>query len=239
MEVDPNFLSIVNTEYPNESIAAIINGVFTPFTNVAANPELNVEFSSADQATLVDAGDDLELVIHSHTNGVLFPSKQDMVSQVTLGCKHQIVVMEDSVTVADSFSWGGDEVPHLYERPFRHGVTDCYAAVRDWNRLNLNKTLPEIPREWAWWTGSNPYPLIEVEKLAKGFVTVSGDPEEGDVGLFTIGSTVVNHTGVYAGSGLMYHHPGSRQGYEPNAIPKLEPVHRYIPYLLHWVRYGR
>lgn len=96
------------------------------------------------------------------------------------------------------------EVRPLLERPFVHGIWDCYAIVRDWYQLERGITLPNFKRTDGWWNrGENLYMKHYAEA---GFVPATGEIQIGDVIIMQIRADEPNHGGVYIGDGTMMHH---------------------------------
>ena len=125
-------------------------------------------------------------------------------------------------------------MPELVGRAFQHGVTDCYALIRDYYRSVKGVTLPVFPRSWLWWKEGGDLYRDGFEKA--GFYRVD-DPEPGDVFLAQIGSPVPNHGGVYLGNNQILHHISSRNGYDPARISRRDTLLRWKKYITHWVRY--
>jgi cell wall-associated NlpC family hydrolase len=135
--------------------------------------------------------------------------------------------------------WGDQlEIPALERRFFHHGITDCYAAIRDWWRVNRGTLLPQFNRGWEWWLQNK---NLYIEGFPKaGFRRMNedeiADAKAGDVILFNVRSKVPNHGGVYLGNGLMYHHATQRQPYEPTKLATTEPVARWMNFQPIWLR---
>jgi cell wall-associated NlpC family hydrolase len=130
--------------------------------------------------------------------------------------------------------WFGDQVPMqpLKERTFRHGVTDCYALVRDWFKVYRKVALPDLARDWEWWDTEENVLLEHFHEF--GFIEIErselkwGDCVMGKVGV--IGSNVTNHCGVYLGEDQILHHLPNR----PSRIDMLGPWSKIIT---HYCRY--
>ena len=119
---------------------------------------------------------------------------------VTLGSSKDI----SEVFIPDRFF----ENSKLVNRPFLHGMFDCYTLIRDYYRRNFNVILPtNLQRNWEWWTeGSNLY----VDNAKKyGFEEVQ-DIKIYDVLIMNINSQVPNHGAIYLGDNKILHHIGGR-----------------------------
>lgn len=197
--------------FPKESCGLIVKDRYIPCSNSSDEPPDRFKISMEEFVRVSKEHGPVLAVVHSHVNGPDYPSKLDMESQMAMNVPWGIIVVKPGY-VAEPF-WFGDgvPVPPLLERPFRWGVTDCYALVRDWYRLSFDMHLPNFPREDEWWlNGGN---MFEDCYEEAGFVRLDGKrlPEKpGDVVVGKIYSKVPNHCGVYEGDGLMLHHLGNR-----------------------------
>lgn len=119
---------------------------------------------------------------------------------VTLGSSKDI----SEVFIPDRFF----ENHKLINRPFLHGMFDCYTLIRDYYRRNFNILLPtNIQRNWEWWTdGSN---LYVDNARSYGFEEVT-DIKKHDVLVMNISSQVPNHGAIYIGDNKILHHIGGR-----------------------------
>lgn len=97
---------------------------------------------------------------------------------------------------------------HPYvNRPFLHGIFDCYTLVRDFYRREWGLWLPaNIQRTYGWWEqGDNLY----VDGAPKyGFVQAA-DVKRHDLIVMKLGP-VPNHGAIYLGDGKILHHIGGR-----------------------------
>jgi cell wall-associated NlpC family hydrolase len=92
-------------------------------------------------------------------------------------------------------------------RPFWHGVFDCYTLLRDVFRREWGMWLPmNVHRPFGWWeTGDNHY----VDKAAEfGFYRASAI-KRFDVLIMRM-SSVPNHGALALGNGMILHHLGGR-----------------------------
>lgn len=212
--------------YPRESCGIVVAGEYLAMENVAENPEQDFRIS---EEALLPHLDAMECVIHSHPGGPGYPSKADMEGQVASAVPWGIIVVNEDQVVPPFFFGDGLPVPELIGREFQHGVTDCYAIIRDWYKLERGVTLREFPRDAAWWdAGENLY--LEGFRLA-GFREIDQDDvQPGDVFLARIRSDVPNHGGVYVGDSLILHHL-------PNRLSRREPFGLWQRAVTHWLRY--
>ncbi len=223
--------------FPNEAVGFLLtDGTYQPQVNVCSEPALGATVRPKVLASALSKGT-LRAFYHSHPNGPDCPSKQDMLSQREMEIPWIICSGNDVASLAP-FAFGDqltDPSP-LVGRPFRHGVTDCYAAIRAWGQAERGVLLPDFPRQWEWWLDgeSDMYRTYFAEA---GFHPVDkGDVLPGDCWLAQIRSEVPNHAGVYLGEGLTFHHVSSSLASDSSKLSKREPIGRWQPYITHWLR---
>ncbi|MCA0246357.1 MAG: C40 family peptidase [Proteobacteria bacterium] len=182
---------------------------YVPCENVAEDRSTAFEIDAGFMAQARASGE-LRAIVHSHPHGLDGPSKTDMAQAAEDDVPWGIVVL-DPVHRPKLFFWG-DMLPVApYEqRPFRHGIADCYALVRDWYRQERGLVLPLTPRDPDWW---NKGQRVIEDNLHRFDFDAFGDSEPlqpGDVLLFQVGAPTINHTGIYVGNGLVLHHLTNR-----------------------------
>ena len=163
---------------------------FKQCTNLSINP---TELFEIDNSVLINYN--VIAIVHSHTNGRNYLSKYDMQNQQLLNLDWVLVCNDNVITYRP--------IPPLLGRQFEFNKQDCYNLFRDCYMLAGSDHLPEFqyPNDW-YEQGMNLY----VDRLPEyGFEKVDV-PEIGDVILFTIGSEIPNHAGVYIGNQLFIHH---------------------------------
>lgn len=213
--------------FPNEACGLVVDGAYLPCANAAGNPM--VDFRIAD--AVYDAHRErVQAVVHSHTNGVPHPTRADMAGQLATDVPWVLVVCDGEV-VSEPIIWGsGTPTPDLVGRSFRHGVTDCYALIRDYFAKTHAVSLPEFPRDDAWWTsGANLY----VENFAAaGFTEMPREAmRDSDVLLMTVRSPVPNHAGIVVrGGALILHHLQNR-------LSRREPLGPWLRNVTHVLRH--
>ena len=120
---------------------------------------------------------------------------------------------------------------HVWTRPFRFGVTDCYGLCRDVLRL-VDVHLSDYPREWGYWRKGRDVPYYERHCEREGMHRIAEnadgvDLQPGDMLLFRLHSQVANHAGVYLGEGRMIHHLGAGAPYDPTRPVRVDSVGRW------------
>lgn len=206
-------------EFPHESCGFVTAAGYVPVENVSSDPQNHFEVDPADFL----ANKDALAFVHSHPVADAFeanryqpgfypfcPSGDDMRSQIDTGMTFGIVVT-DGVRADEPFYWGDfllDEP--LYDRPFRHGVEDCYTICRKWYWQEKGIKLPDFPRHPYWWNAGED--LLLMNAPGAGFKRIGSNEEllPGDIGLVQLGaSAIVNHSFVNLGDGTICHHlPG-------------------------------
>jgi len=207
--------------YPEECCGIVSQGEYLREDNAADDPTTGFIIEPARYLRVLRARG-VQALVHSHPDplepeseddpdgqqcALEGPSAWDMRSQETTAVPWGVVLV-DQGHAEDLFWWGDqlDPIP-LLNRPFRHGVADCYALVRDWYRQERRTGLPLFPRDDRYWLkGQN---LLEDNFETAGFRSIGKpDPKElrvGDVLLAKVRSRVMNHCGVYVGGDSIMH----------------------------------
>ncbi|MNQ69551.1 hypothetical protein D3C85_841590 [compost metagenome] len=220
--------------YPEEAAWLITTSGCRRVINIAEDPENFFDVSVRDVQRAMAEG--LLAVVHSHTNGKHYPSQADMQQQIATAVPWGIVLC-DGVVSSRVRWWGGrtaDQLEPLDGRTFCHGTSDCYAAVRDHYLISLGIALPEFPREWMWWKGSDD--LLRQGFGEAGFSVVT-TPRPHDVWLASFHSDKINHCGVLLENGLTYHQPGGGEPIDASKKASRQPMFRYLSHVALWVRH--
>lgn len=236
--------------YPEESCGLIVKGSYIRCENIALDPKNHIDDPNCgcrlcafeiDPKVYVEHADHIDVVVHSHPNGPFYPSKADMEGQLATGKPWAIIPLDEDRVAEKPVIWGG-EIPPILGREFMHGVTDCYAIIKDCYALGKDKLaeqgildwphdpieLPEFPRQDAWWEGEDD--LYDQNFGKAGFVEVKDAPQPGDVFLMKIRSSKNNHAGLLIGDGLIVHHLPSR-------MSRREPAGLWGRQAAKWLRY--
>jgi len=236
--------------YPEESCGLIVAGKYVRCENVALDPTNHIDDPNCgcrkcafeiDAKVYVKHADEIDVVVHSHPDGPFFPSKADMEGQQLTGKPWAIIPLDGERVANAPVMWGG-EIPPLLGREFMHGVTDCYAIIKDAYALGKDKLaeqgipdwpfdpiiLPEFPRSDAWWESGDD---LYADNFAKaGFVETREPPQPGDVFLMKIRSSKENHGGLLVGNDIIVHHLPSR-------MSRREPAGLWGRQATRWLRY--
>ena len=235
--------------HPQEACGAVFDTgdsrIYRPVPDVADRSRADFHVEASVLHRLEDRHGTLSAVVVSHpweedgeVEPLLFtPSAAQMRAQMSLQVPFGVVVCSRSETFAPF--WFGDQSPAWppFERPFRHGVTDCYSLGRDWYRRHRNILLPDFPRDWDWWIAGRDLYRAGFERA--GFREI--DPAEarsGDALLYRIRSEVPNHSAVMLEDGRMLHHPAHWKPYDVEALACCDFAKRWERFLMHCLRYG-
>jgi len=219
--------------YPEEAVWLITSGGCRRVTNIADDPTATFAVAKNDLAAAHGRG--LLAVVHSHPDYPACPSEADMRGQLASGVPWGIVAT-DGINTTPVRWWGHGELEPLVGRGFVHGVTDCYALIRDYYAAELALEIPEYPRGWDWWhRGAD---LYRDNFGQAGFRRIeAAEARPGDVWLAQLRSGVPNHGGILLEGGLALHHPSAREPVDPARLSRREPVGRWLPYITHWLRH--
>lgn len=200
-------------EYPNEGCGLVLkDGSFVPCENVAEDK--SKDFAIKDEV-YEQFEDELAAVVHSHVHNGVYrqylldprtPSGADIRGHIGTGVPWGITHCDGENI--EHFIWLGEShlIP-LLERDFIHGFTDCYAACRDWYRVERNLIIPEFPRDMDWWTDDSKNLYMDGFDRAGFYVIDEADAKPGDAILFRIASRQPNHAGVIVDDGHnIFHH---------------------------------
>lgn len=215
-------------EYPRESCGFIVGARYVPCENVHEEPEKSFRIQHMEYLSHLASGE-LRAVVHSHPAGPAHPTVEDQVAQQAMAVPWGIINVTKGQAFEDPFFFGDEApIPPLIGRPFRHAVTDCYALVRDWFRLEYGITLKQYVRRDNWWDlGDN---LLEGFFREAGFVEIEKIERIGDCVIGKVLSPVSNHCGVYVGDGLVLHHLSGR-------LSRAEPLGPWMKFVRHALRY--
>ena len=220
-------------QYPNEACAYVMQGKLLPVANISPDPQNEFELGVSD-ALLMSSADGF---IHSHPDGKLRPSAADMQTQMQWDKPFGIVTC--TVDSCSTSLWWGDHILgiQLEERPFVHGIFDCYSLVRAEKYQRDGILLGDYPRNYEWWE-RNPdgtiENLYEVNFERYGYTVVNSTEalELGDVVFMKINSEVVSHAAIYQGNGLILHHLRDR-------FSRVEHLSSWKKFIEKTVRYTR
>jgi len=216
--------------YPEESIGVIAQGKYVALKNVAEDPK-HFAIPEPEKYRNMLADGIIDAVVHSHPDAPFCPSGADMQSQINTDVPFGVLGVYGGACSRVAL-WGDTLVrPDMYDRPFQHGITDCYEAIRDWYFVEKNILMKQFVRDWEWWIGSENQRLYIEGFGEAGFEVVpTSEGQPGDVILFRIRSQTHNHASVYLGNNLMYHHSTHFEPYAPKHLAKKEPIARWMNY---------
>ncbi|SAL03063.1 NLP/P60 protein [Caballeronia calidae] len=203
--VVPYVIIHANAEAPRECCGAVIlkddDLVYVACRNLAVEHEHFI-IAGYDYARAADSGR-VMAIAHSHPYIAPEPSLADRIGIERTGLPWLIVnvpVGSYSITRPSGF-----KAP-LIERPFVHGVHDCYAIVRDYYALQ-GIELRDYPRAFGWWEDPLGPDLYRDNFEKEGFVEVPREKlRQHDLILMNIRARRDNHMAVYLGHGVILHH---------------------------------
>jgi proteasome lid subunit RPN8/RPN11 len=238
--------------YPSESCGLIVGDAYIACENKASDPAKHVadEKCACQLCAFVISSDvivkhhgKIQVVVHSHPNGPLFPSTMDAKQQIASGLVWAMIPLDED-RMGEPVIWGGaTPIAPIIGREFVHYTADCYTLIRDCFRLGAEALvehnvmdwpyqatpLPEFPRDDAWWDKSDDFYQTEPTKI--GFREIAREEAlPGDVFLLSIRAEKLNHGGLLIGDGLILHHL-------PNRLSRREPANLWVRQAKRWLRW--
>jgi len=215
--------------YPNEVCGVVvINGKtehYVQCINLSKDPTEEFYMCPDSYIEAEELGEVVGIV-HSHPDGTTVPSSYD-IAVMSRNREVQLIVDPESNAIPwHIVSWPeGDYrqimptvTESLLNRPFVHGVWDCWSTCEAYYKKYHGLEFPTYVRKDRWWEEKETTSFYEEFYEAAGFYQVD-TPQPADLIIMQIGRTYhPNHAGVYlgevsefegrhlVGSTLMLHH---------------------------------
>ena len=192
-------------QFPHEScgLVVVIKGRkrYWPCQNLTKATEQF--YLNPDDYAKADTAGEITAVVHSHPFTKPVPSQADLVSLEATELPWYIVSTQTGEW-SDAIYPSGYVAP-LIGRRWHWNVTDCWSLVRDWYHQEGLKVRdfnrPPTPEHFE------ADPLFERSFELAGFKKVPREEMQyGDGILMALGSSKLNHVGVYIGDQLVLHH---------------------------------
>jgi len=228
--------------YPEEACGFIISNEFIPVKNTADDPLNDFKISSTEYIK-ANRTEHLQAVMHSHINrpenntskyfkyiDPRTPSMMDMQGQQDTDIDWGIVAT-DGENVTDVLWFGTEKRVELLGRQFIYNVYDCFTLVQDYLKIHYDINVKNYPRPVDWENYDKK--MYERHQQAEGFerLDITETPARpGDIIMFRIGTSTVNHAGIYTGSGKMIHHLANRLSQE-------DSVSKWNKQIAYWLRH--
>ena len=186
-------------EYPKESCGLLLavgrKQQYFPCLNIASEPNEEFRLDPEDYAAAEDLGEVIGIV-HSHPDATSRPSPRDLAMCEATGLPWHILSWPE----ADLRSITPTGSTPLLNRPFVHGVWDCWQVCADWYKGACGLEFEAFKRDDGWWEQADGPSLYEEAYETAGFVRVD-QPHRGDMIVMTVGRTAhPNHAGIYLGT---------------------------------------
>lgn len=252
-----DFIDHAEEVFPEEMLGVVVDDEYVRLKNVDPEPEKFFQMSPADELKYgfadPEQGKKPQMIVHSHPDSPFEPSFADMKAQKAAEVPFGLI--QHSAEHSWRYLEWGDHIldEPLIERPFIHGVMDCYEAIRAWYWQEKKIYLPGAPRRNFWWE-----PVFEDDDWENGEVieepldlyaqcfedwgfvqlTSEDDKQPGDVFFYCLNlrnrvqspRSVENHGGVYLGGGEIYHHL-------PGRLSEVTAAEGWARKATRWVRY--
>lgn len=193
-------------EYPRECCGLIIavgrKEEYVACRNISESPGEQFRLAAEDWALAEDRGRVLA-VVHSHPDDDARFTEPDRIACEASGVPWVVVSVRDRVALDIAAMSPTGWIAPLLERPFFHGILDCYTLIRDWYAREVGITLLDFDRSDDWWHKGQDLYMEGFEKAS--FLRIApGEPlQYGDVVLMNVRATVANHAGVYLGDRVL------------------------------------
>lgn len=196
--------------YPKEICGVVVitakGEKYVPCVNIAESAEEEFHMCPDSYIKAEELGDVVGIV-HSHPDGTTRPSSHD-IAVMSRNREVELIVDPDSSPIPwHIVSWPeGDYrqvIPEvtvdLLDRPFVHGVWDCWSTCEAYYKKYHGITFKSYPRKDRWWEDKDSKSFYEELYEEFGFYEVN-DLKPGDMVIMQIGRTYhPNHAGIYLG----------------------------------------
>ena len=174
--------------------------------NISSNPTEQFTLDPLVWAQTENKGE-ITGIFHSHPHCSPKPSKADIISANRLKVTWYIVNPESE----EWETYRPIQKTDLLGREWVWAVSDCYTLVRDWYK-EQGIILFDLPRPDENTFDQIAFFDVHWRKEGRGFRELKFDEKlkEGDVLLFSLGSSILNHVGVYLNQGKILHHIQTR-----------------------------
>lgn len=226
------------SKFPHEACAYIVGDEIVGVENMSPEPLDTFKVSPYDRLFLESQGR-IRGFLHTHRTkdgdeNRHWPSSHDMRSWLADDIRWGISVC-DGENVSRPVWMDEDHVAPLNGRVFIHGIHDCYAAVRDWFKVNRGVVLKNYPRHMEWWLQGEDLYMQQFKDA--GFIEISEkEAGPGDCMMMSIHARgVVSHAAVITSNHTMYHHTYSRTG---EGLSGEVEIGRWSKHAIKFVRYA-
>lgn len=183
-------------QYPSECCGLLVRvgraHRYIPCENIATDPLEEFRISPEAYAQAEDLGKVIG-VVHSHPDATSRPSAADEAMCSASGIPWWILSWPEG----DLRELRPVAAVPLLDRPFVHGVQDCWQVCADWYRREWGLDFPRYEREDGWWELAEGPSHYEQNFEAAGFYPVEV-PQRGDLIVMAVGRTAhPNHAGVF------------------------------------------
>lgn len=199
-------------EYPKESCGLIVakgnQVVYKPCRNLS---DIKDQFI-LDPIDYASVDGEIRAIVHSHADIDSTPSEADK-NACNQSNLPWIIVSYPNKTVTRLLP---EKYQSLIGREWDYPNWDCYQLAKDYY-YEKGIDLPDFERGDFEWFKSGDNKILANLDLARFEQVKLSDIKEGDLLLFSMGSRVINHIGIYYGSGVVLHHPS-------NQLSRREPL---------------
>lgn len=191
---------------------------------------------------------DIKILIHSHVEQEIHPSKCDLIAQDTLKKPFGIVGIRKEnnyfkVTQPLIFGEKINSLDELMSKHYVWGASDCFSFVQDYYRIQYDIEFGLMPREYPYNENGLIVALNNFNRL--GFYQIKininniNDLQIGDVAIIKYIGSGANHIHclLYEGQNIVAHHTSQNMPIDYAAKPKREMLNKFLPSIKFWLRH--
>lgn len=205
-----DIMSHAEEGYPNEICGVVVvsgkTERYVRCVNLSDDPTQEFDMCP-DSYTDAEESGDVVGIVHSHPDGTTRPSSYD-IAVMSRNLEVQLIVDPESQPIPwHIVSWPeGDYrqvIPtvsdNLLDKPFVHGVWDCWSTCESYYKKYHGIEFPTYVRTDRWWEDKESKSFYEEFYEDAGFYVVD-TPEVGDMIVMQVGRSYhPNHAGIYLG----------------------------------------
>ena len=202
-------------EYPRECVGVVIKDDYIRLENIHEIPTKSFRVDPAEYQRIVGRKRKNVTLVHSHpynhertTENRYFeflnldrrmPSKGDVALALTIKIP-MAIVSTDGDTVSDPITFNDGYDQEIIGQEYCYNINDCWTLVKRYYWQNYQVELPTFPSNFGWWSESPEQDFFARTEEAGLHEVHYADMQIGDLILFEIESSVIDHCGIWIGN---------------------------------------